>query len=207
MNVHVEASRQRFRNPARQRAERPHQRAGEVVAGEGARQPRSRFAFGERRLLDRQKHADVPGGRVQGADEGHHEQRPERRQAGEADSRRRHQGRSGEQHALAPEAMTPETDHEGQQRRADERGGDRRADAQRREAEVGEVTGEHHAHHSVGESSQAASGDQPARVVWRRDRHRQTDPLRPLAVCRARVWRRPDTQATDGARARGGTLR
>ena len=59
VDVHVQGSRRRFGNPARQRAERPHQRAGEVVAGERACQAGSRLTLGQRCLLDRQKHADV----------------------------------------------------------------------------------------------------------------------------------------------------
>jgi hypothetical protein len=84
--------------------------------------------LGERCLLDRQEHADVTGGGVQRTGHGHGEQRPERRQSGEADSRRRHEGRSGEQHALAPRTVTEQADRERQQRRPEERPGDDRAD-------------------------------------------------------------------------------
>ena len=77
-----------------------HERAEQAVAGEqrGARVALRRL--GQARMLQRQEHADVARTRIERADEGDEQQRPERRQAGEAEAGGDHQQRRAEQQAV-----------------------------------------------------------------------------------------------------------
>jgi hypothetical protein len=85
-------------------------KAGHVVARKDRSQVARRHGIGQRRLLDRQKEADVAGRGIERADNGDNEKRPEGGDGREADAGREHQGAGREQHASAAESMSRQPD-------------------------------------------------------------------------------------------------
>ena len=61
-------------------------------------------------MLKRQKHADIPGTGIQGANESDQEQGPERRHAGKGQSGAEHEQRRTKEEAPVMEAMPPGSD-------------------------------------------------------------------------------------------------
>ena len=90
---------------ARERAERAGERARNVVQREHRGQIARRGGLGQRRLLDRQEQADVAGRRIQRADHGDDEQRPEARRGRESESGQQHQRACREQHSTPAQSI------------------------------------------------------------------------------------------------------
>ncbi len=146
-----------------QRANRGRQRAGQAVAREhgGAFVARGADA-GKPRVLERQEHADIAGTGVERADEGDHQQRPERAEAGEADAGGGHQQRRAEQQRARRRAVAPGADRQRGQRRSRERGGAEHADGELAVAQRQQVRRQQHRHRAIDEAAQRAGGDQRA---------------------------------------------
>jgi hypothetical protein len=75
----------------------------------------------KRRVLKRQEDADISAARIQRSHERHHQQGPERRQAGESKTGQHHQHGCSHQQASQREAVPPATDGQRGDGRAAER--------------------------------------------------------------------------------------
>jgi hypothetical protein len=118
----------------------------------------------EERLLGGEEHADVTGGRVEGAHDGDREEGEERGDREKAQSRRDHEGAGAEQEGAEADPHAGEADDERQRGRADQGAGDDDADLQRREADRPEVVGEQDAHEPVGKAAQGPNEHHAASV-------------------------------------------
>ena len=111
-------------------------------------------------MLEREEHAHVAGARVDRAEEGDDEQRPERRDAGEADPGCGHQQRRAEQQDAGRPAVTDGTHGQCRHGRTGERGRAEEADVELAEAERKQVGGQQHGDVAVGKGAQAASDEE-----------------------------------------------
>ena len=178
----------------RERAERGAYRAEDAVAREQRRPRVAARAGGEARVLERKKDADVARARIQRADESDHEQRPERRQAGEARyrsapsaARRRAAARVDRKRwPQAPTAIVA-------QRRAEHRRGRDDADVERAQADREQVGRQQHRHVAVGEGTQRAADEQRRRAdVDALGQSRRAGVIRCASVTAARAASRRD---------------
>ena len=103
-----------------QGARRAQERAHEAVAGEERGAIVAGDAACEQRMLERQKDAHVARGRIERADEGDDEQRPEVVERSEAEAGQDHEQGGGDQQRarVAPDAGEP--DGQGEQGRAEQ---------------------------------------------------------------------------------------
>src|SRR6185295_14371068 len=147
-----------LRQTRSKRAERAGHRADERVA---RKRRRSIGGRGEHGVIERHENARVAAARVEGADAGDEEERPERGKPRETEPGRRHQQGRREQQAADREAMTPAPDGERGERRAEQR---RRADdpdLEQAQPQRQEVRRQDYGDEAVGEPAQRPTDEDP----------------------------------------------
>ncbi len=170
----VDASaRQQIRHRGRECTDRRAKRPRQTVVRKHPDPPLALGRQRQARMLQRQEYADIAPARIQRADEGHQQQRPEVRQAGEAQASRRHQQGRGQQQEARRGMMSPGTERQRRQRRTEQGRRAQQSDMPEIVAQRQQVGRQQHRNVTVDESAQAAGKQQPANVLqWNRISHR-----------------------------------
>jgi hypothetical protein len=143
-----------------QRAQRPRQRADEVVRRKDARAPRVARGLRQDRLLDGEKRPDLLAG---GADRPEHRREGEQghaRGGGEQRAACRHQRRADDQHAPAAQPVCDGRQGHCHNRTRGERGGEEGANKKTGEPQSGQVGAEHDGQEAEGKEAHGAGGEQ-----------------------------------------------
>ena len=121
------------------------EQCGSCVGARGARKPR---------MLQRQEHAHVAGTRVEGADEGDDQHRPERGLARKAQPGGGHQDRRGAQQPVGSKPVAPGAHHKSRQRGTQHRGGAYDTHLQGVESDCQQIGRQQHCHVPVAKRTQ-----------------------------------------------------
>ena len=149
---------QEIRRRSHQRSCGGRERAGEAVAGEGARAIVVGNAAGQHRVLDRDQNAAVTGVGIDRANKCHQQHERDVRPLRECDAGRHHQGGAKQQHGAQIVARRHEACHQRQQRRAKESRGGHDPDLGRAQADRRQIGRQDDDRKAVGEAAYAACG-------------------------------------------------
>jgi hypothetical protein len=139
-----------------QRSSGSRERAGEAVAGEGARAIVVGNAAGQHCVLDRDQNARVAGLRIDGADEGHDQHERDVRHLRERNAGRHHQGGAKQQHGAQVMPRRQEACHQRQQRRTEQGRGCHDSDLGRAKADRRQIGRQDDDRKTIGEAAHAA---------------------------------------------------
>ncbi|MNN18326.1 hypothetical protein D3C81_1315330 [compost metagenome] len=143
------------------------------VAGEQRRPDVGRCRFRQPCVFQRQKDTDVAGARVQRADEGDHQKRPQRGEACKAQASRKHEYGRQHQQATLWVAVPDDADDDRGQGGADQGCAADEPDCHRIEPERQQVGRQQHGNIAIADATQRAAGKQWQGVTmnagWQRD--------------------------------------